>query len=287
MIRLLALATFLVVALSAEAQIQVDLKLKRRQYIAYEPVIATMTITNLAGRDLVLRDEGEISWYGFEVTANEGRLLVPLAPAPEAPLSMAAGTSITRKINLTHRFPIGDLGVYHVRANVFFADLNKFFYAPVKVFEVTTARPIWQRTVGEPASGGTRTYSLMTNRFPDHTSLYVRVEDKENSLVYATFSLGRVISFDEPHAEVDRENQLHVLQCSAPRVWSYSVVGLDGRLRQHASYSQTRSTPRLRRTAEGKVSVAGGMRDQPAPPSGTGKAVPKLSERPAQPPPGD
>ena len=69
----------------------------------------------------------------------------------------------------------------------------------------------------------------MTNRFPDHTSLYVRVEDKENSLVYATYSLGRVISFDEPHAEVDRKNRLHVLQCSAPRMWSYSVVDLDGR----------------------------------------------------------
>lgn len=287
MIRLFALATFLVVALSAGAQIQVDLKLKRRQYIAYEPVVATMTITNLAGRDLVLRDQGENSWYGFEVTASEGRLLVPLAPAPEPPLSIAAGTSVTRKVNLTPRFPIGDLGVYHVRANVFFAELNKFFYAPAKVFEVTTARPIWQRTVGDPTNGGTRTYSLMTNRFSDHTSLYVRVEDKERSLVYATFSLGRVISFDEPHAEVDRENQLHVLQCSAPRIWSYSVVGLDGRLLQHDSYSQTRSSPRLRRTPEGKVTVAGGMRDHPVPPSGTGKAVPKLSERPAEPPPGD
>ena len=76
----------------------------------------------------------------------------------------------------------------------------------------------------------------MTNRFPDHTSLYVRVEDKENSLVYATYSLGRVISFDEPHAEVDRRNQLHVLQCSAPRMWSYSVIGLDGRLLKHTTY---------------------------------------------------
>src|SRR5690349_24129515 len=45
---------------------------------------------------------------------------------------------------LTPLFPITDRGVYHVRANVFFADLNKFFYARVKVFEVTNARPVWQ-----------------------------------------------------------------------------------------------------------------------------------------------
>ena len=284
MIRSLAFAMLFLVALTARAQIQVDLKFKRLQYIAYEPVIATVTITNLAGRDILLRDDNDQRWYGFEVTANEGRTLAPLPHAPEPPLKMAAGSSVTRKINLTPLFPVGDLGVYHVRANVFFADLNKFFYARAKVFEVTGARPIWQRTVGDPIGGGARTYSLMTNRFPDHSSLYIRVEDKENGLVYATYSLGRLISFDEPHAEVDRKNQLHVLQCSAPRIWSYSVVGLDGRLLKHATYAETRSSPHLRRAADGAVTVAGGMVDLPVAP-GSGRAAPKLSDRPADLPP--
>jgi hypothetical protein len=287
MIRSLAFSALFLVALTAQGQIQVDLKFKRLQYIAYEPVIATVTITNLAGRDIELRDDNDQPWYGFEVTANEGRTLAPLQQAAEPPLKIAAGTSVTRKINLTPLFPVTDLGVYHVRANVFFADFNKFFYARAKVFEVTTARPIWQRTVGDPGRNGVRTYSLMTNRFPDHTSLYVRVEDKENSLVYSTYSLGRLISFDEPHAEVDRENQLHVLQCSAPRIWSYSVVGLDGRLLKHAIYSQTRSSPQLRRTADGTVAVNGGMLDVPVAPAVAKRAVPKLSDRPADLPPED
>jgi hypothetical protein len=287
MIRSLAFATLFLVALSAQGQIQVDLKFKRLQYIAYEPVIATVTITNLAGRDIELHDDSDQHWYGFEVTANEGRTLAPLKQASEPPLKIATGTSVTRKIDLTPLFPITDLGVYHVRANVFFADLNKFFYARAKVIEVTTARPIWQRTVGDPGGNGVRTYSLMTNRFPDHTSLYVRVEDKENGLVYSTYSLGRVISFDEPHAEVDRENQLHVLQCSAPRLWSYSVVGLDGRLLKHATYSETRSSPRLRRAADGTVAVSGGMRDVPVAPAAAGRAAPKLSDRPGNLPPED
>ncbi len=286
MIRSLVFIALFLGTLSAHGQIQVDLKFKRRQYIAYEPLIATVTITNLAGRDIELRDDNEQHWYGFEVTANEGRTLAPLRQRDESPLQIAAGTSVTRKIDLTPLFPISDLGVYHVRANVFFADLNKFFYARGKVVEVTNARPIWRRTVGDPQSGGVRTYSLMTNRFPDHTSLYVRVEDQENSLVYATFSLGRLISFDEPHAEVDRENQLHILHCSAPRVWSYSVVGLDGRLLKHTTYSQTRSSPKLRRTPEGAVAVSGGVLDVPVAPA-AGRAVPKLSDRPADLPPED
>jgi hypothetical protein len=286
MIRSLAFALLFLVAVTAHGQIQVDLKFKRLQYIAYEPVLATITITNLAGRDVELHD-GEQPWFGFEVTANEGRTLAPLPHPPEPPLRLAAGAAVTRKINLTPLFPVTDLGVYHVRANVYFADLNKFFYARAKVFEVTSARPIWRQTVGDPASNGSRTYSLMTNRFPDHTSLYVRVEDKENSLVYATYSLGRVISFDEPHAEVDRKNRLHVLQCSAPRIWSYSIVDLDGRLLQHANYAQTRSSPRLRRAADGTVAVAGGTLDTSPGPAAPGKTVPKLSDRPANLPPGD
>ncbi len=287
MMRPLACTLLFLLAVTAQGQIQVDLKFKRHQYIAFEPIMASVTITNLAGRDIELRNDGDQRWYGFEVTANEGRLLAPLPHPPEPPLQIAAGTSVTRKINLTPLFPITDLGVYHVRANVFFADLNKFFYARAKVIEVTNARPIWQRTVGDPGGGGLRTYSLMTNRFPDHTSLYVRVEDRENSLVYATYSLGRVISFEEPRAEVDRENQLHVLQCSAPRVWSYSVVGLDGRLQKRATYSQARSMPRLRRAADGAIDVAGGMLDAPAAPAISGKPVPKLSDRPANLPPED
>jgi hypothetical protein len=283
--RLLVCAAFFWGAFSAPGQIQVDLKFQRLQYIAYEPVIATVTITNLAGRDINLHDSGDQHWFGFEITADEGRILAPLPRAAEPPLQIAAGTSVTRKINLAPLFPVGDLGVYHVRPNVFFADLNKFFYARAKVFEVTSARPIWQRTVGVPAAAGgdgVRTFSLLTNRFPDHTSLYVRVEDKSNGLVYATYSLGRIISFDEPHAEVDKNNQLHVLQCSAPRMWSYSVVDLDGRLVKHSNYAQARSMPHLSRTADGSVAVGGGMHDVPAAAPLAGKATPKLSDRPAE-----
>lgn len=283
---LIFVALFLGALSAAQGQIQVDLKFKRQQYIAYEPVIATVTITNLAGRDIELRNDNGERWYGFEVTASEGRTLAPLPQREEPPLKIAAGTSVTRKINLTPFFPISDLGVYRIRPNVFFADLNKFFYGRTKVFQITSARPVWQRTVGDPAGGGVRTYSLMTNRFPDHTSLYVRVADQENSLVFATYSLGRVIAFDEPHAEVDRNNQLHVLQCSAPRIWSYSVVGLDGRLLKKSTYSQTQSSPRLRRTPDGAVTVSGGMLDVPVA-SGTRRGVPKLSERPENLPPED
>ncbi len=268
-----------------------DLKFKRLQYIAYEPVVATLGITNLAGRDIDLHDADGQSWFGFEVSGSESQ---PIPPVPrdsaQPPLQIKAGQKVTQRINLTPLYPVQDFGTYHVRAHIYFADLGKFFYSGTKVFEVTDARPIWQETVGIPdgvsAPGNVRTYSLLTNRFPDHTSLYVRVQDKDNGIVYATYSLGRTISFEEPQAQIDRANQLHVLQCAAPRSWAYSRIGLNGELLAHSSFMETKTRPRLFRAADGEVAVRGGMIEAPAAQTAGGTA-PKLSERPPEIPKGD
>ncbi len=86
-------------------------------------------------------------------------------------------------------------------------------------------------------AGEVRTYSLLSNRFPNHTALYVRVENKESGAVYATYSLGRVIANGEPQAEIDRANQLHVLHCAAPRSWAYSHIGWNGELLKQSNFS--------------------------------------------------
>src|SRR5438094_4727190 len=267
----------------AEAQIQVDLKFKRLQYIAYEPVVVTLSITNLAGRDIDLHNADGQSWLGFEITGSEGQPIAPISTENgQAPLKIAAGQRVTHQINLTPLYPVHDFGSYHVRTNVYFADLGKFFYSPTRVFEVTDARPIWQQTVGIPdgiaAPGNVRTYSLLTNRFPDHTSLYVRVQDKYSGIVYATYSLGRTITFEQPQAEIDRSNQLHVLHCAAPRAWSYSRIGLNGQLLEHSSFMETKTRPRLAHSANGEVAVRGGVIEAPA--QSSRSTAPKLSARP-------
>jgi hypothetical protein len=261
----------------------VDVKFKRLQYIAYEPVMATVAITNLAGRDIELRDSDGQSWLGFEVTGNDGQSVPPLnTENAQPPLKIEAGQRVTRQIDLAPLYPVHDFGAYHVRTHVYFADLGKFFYSKTGVFEVTDARPIWQQTVGVPtgigAGGEVRTYSLLTNRFPDHTSLYVRVQDKDTGIVYATYSLGRTIAFEQPQAEIDQANQLHVLHCAAPRAWAYSRIGLNGELLAHSSFMETKSRPRLAHSANGEVAVRGGIIEAPA--QDSRNRAPKLSARP-------
>jgi hypothetical protein len=288
--RVLIPSCVLLFAAAAQGQIQVDLKFKRLQYIAYEPVVATLGITNLAGRDIELRDADGQSWLGFEITGNDDQPIAPLSgEIAQPPLKIEAGQRVTRQIDLGPLYSVHDFGAYHVRTHVYFSDLAKFFYSPTRVFEVTDARPIWQQTVGIPtgvtASGDVRTYSLLTNRFPDHTSLYVRVQDKDSGIVYATYSLGRTIGFEQPQAEIDRTNQLHVLHCAAPRAWAYSRIDLNGQLLEHSSFMETKSRPRLVHSSNGEVAVRGGMMETPAQTSrGT---APKLSDRPPGLPKGD
>ena len=142
--RILPCACVLLLATAAKGQIQVDLKFKRLQYIAYESVVATLSITNLAGRDIDLHNADGQSWLGFEITGNEGQPIAPItAESGQAALKVEAGQRVTHQVNLTPLYPVHDFGTYHVRTNVYFADLGKFFYSPTRVFEVTDARPIW------------------------------------------------------------------------------------------------------------------------------------------------
>jgi hypothetical protein len=275
---------------AANAQIQVQLKFSRLQYIAYEPLLATVTITNRAGRDIDLNNDAGERWFGFEITGSDGQSIPADSSQKMEPLHIEAGRTVTQKINIASLYPIQDFGTYHVRAHVYFSDLGRYFYSQTKVVEVTDARPIWKQSVGIPASSGAggdaRTYSLLTNRFADHTSLYVRVEDEHRGMVYATYSLGHVIAFDEPHAEIDRENKLHVLHCSAPRAWSYAIIGLNGQLLSHSTLLETKSRPHFKRAADGEVAVIGGMTETAAAQAVRG-AVPKLSTRPNEKPRGN
>ena len=104
------------------------------------------------------------------------------------------------------------------------------------------------------------------------------MQDKDTGIVYATYSLGPSIAFEQPQAEIDRANQLHVLHCAAPRAWSYSRIGLNGELLTHSSFMETKTRPRLVHSANGEVAVRGGVAETPT--QSSRSTAPKLSARP-------
>src|SRR5438046_9467405 len=93
-------------AVGGQAQVQVDLKFKRLQYIAYEPVVVTLSITNLAGRDIDLHNADGQSWLGFEITGSEGQPIAPISTENgQAPFEIAAGQRAMHQMHETPLYP--------------------------------------------------------------------------------------------------------------------------------------------------------------------------------------
>jgi len=267
------------------AQVTVDLSIKRTIFVAYEPLLATVRITNLTGARLLLADVQSKKWFGFQIETLDGRPIPPSDPDYEIPpIQIEPGDSITRTVNLTQLYPLGDLGSYRIRASVYVAELSSYFTSPPLTVEVTEGRLIWQQTVGVPGGAGiagtTRTISLLTHRLEDKTGLYLRIEDKSAGIIYCTHRLGDCISFGKPEIQLDAENGIHILQNNIPREFIYSRVGLDGKILERLTYSAPKDRPQLVRANDGSVSVQGGIPYDPKA-SPTPTVIPKLSDRPA------
>ena len=111
---------------AAHAQLQVDLGLKRTLYLAYEPLIANVSITNLSGNSLNLRDSGGIHWFGFQIETLDGRPIAPLdSRHTTPPLLLKPGEKLTRPVNLTPLFPITEYGGYRIRAAIHVSSLGR------------------------------------------------------------------------------------------------------------------------------------------------------------------
>jgi len=266
------------------AQLLVDLSIKRTLYIAYEPLLVTVRITNLSGNRLLLADVEGKKWFGFQIETLEGSPIPPTDPDYQIqPIQIESGESITRTVNLTELYPLSDFGSYRINASVYSTELGRYFSSPPLTIEITEGRLIWQQSVGVPVTdggaGGTRILSLLTHRLPEHTDLYLRIEDKEAGLVYCTHRLGDFIAYGKPDVALDSLNNIHVLQNAAPRLFIYSKVGLNGKILDRISYQSSKERPQLKRTPDGDVVVQGGIAFDPKA-TPTPAIIPKLSDRP-------
>jgi hypothetical protein len=284
----LILALLALLAPSLHAQVNVRLDIPRYLYVDYEPVVATVAITNMTGRDLTLKDHAPDKWFSFEIMNQQGSPIPPRAQDYHLePLTIPVGQTVKRKLNLVSLYPVTDYGSYHVRAVVYVADNDKYYASNGAAIEISEGRTMWQQTVGIPdgqeSAGQNRAYSLMSFRQPKDNMLYARIEDHDAGIVYGTLPLGRLIQGYNPDVQVDASSQLHVLQMVAPKEYVYTRLGPNGQVLGQQDFMDLKTSPRLKRTTGGDVSVIGGLEVKDVDPKTTAAAPtgPKLSDRPA------
>lgn len=279
---LLTLALALVGS-SAHAQLKVELTLKQHYYVRHEPLVATVKITNLSGRDLLLED-GEAPWFGFTITQGGAENLIsPRNPDYKLdPLEIKLGETLKREVDLTTLYPLTEYGPYKIKATIFAKELKKFFGSPGTNIDITEGHVVWQQSVGVPDTmknaGATHRVTLLTAPGIDHQFLYCRIEDPETGQVYVTHRIGHLIDGTQPQMQFDTTNTLHILQLVGPKSYLLTQIGVNGECQGQFGYTAPRYKPSLRRDAAGGVSVLGATRIAAA--ETAAAAAPKLSDRP-------
>ncbi len=264
-----ALLASVALATPAAAQLSVDLQIEKTQFVAYEPVKATVTVHNRAGQDVVLGGPGGSGWLSFDV--RSGTTIV----SPRAgrgfgaePFLLSAGQKITKTVNVGSLYPLGEFGDYSFNAQVYFPPLGQFFNSQRKRISISNPRPFWSESIGVPQGPGRlasfREYSLLIHRGASTAHLYMRLKEARGPRVYATYSLGRYVDIGKPQAIADSEARLHVLHMVSPRVYQHAIVRPDGSFEGATIYQDMPSSrPKLMIDGAGVVQVRGGQRYDP------------------------
>lgn len=284
--RFLSLFALLLVSLTAasHAQISVNIEVKRRNYVRYEPILATVSITNLAGRDLNLED-GTAPWFGFTVQHGDKETIIsPRQPDYHLdPLFLKLGETVKRQVNLVELYPIGELGFYRIRADIYCKEYNKFFSSRIANLDVSEGQVLWKQVVGVPETmpraGEMHEFALLNAIGTAHQYLYCRVSNPETGAVFGCYRLGHLLDGAPPDAKFDTTNTLHVLQLVAPKTYSLTQVGVNGEVFGQWIYDAPKLKPFLRRDSTGGLEIVGASRR--AEPGAGATPAPKLSDRPA------
>ncbi len=269
---------------ASRAQMSVTMEPTKKLFVAYEPVTVTVSITNRAGRDIVLASRGT-PWLSFSVTDSNGNLVSPGGSTSFEPVMIPAGQMLSRKINVNSMYPMGQKGIYRVSASVYFPQLDRYFQSQPSTIQISDGRELWRQVVGVPegqeGEGTYRRYTLLSFNTGSERLLYVRVQDDRSGAVFATFSLGQFIAIREPEWTIDGQNQLHILQLGAPRTYAHTIINVDGQIvARKVYYEATGQKPQLVPTGTGEIVVAGGISEEDANRNPLGPAIHMISERP-------
>jgi hypothetical protein len=126
------------------AQINVSLHLPRTSFLLNEPTVATITISNLAGQDLLFEDSPDFGpWCRLELKALRGDFVSPRREEISfPPLIVPSGKTISRTINVSDFFFLDHPGQYKIRVGVFFAPTRAEFYTQ-STFNADPGRMEW------------------------------------------------------------------------------------------------------------------------------------------------
>ncbi len=283
----LALLALCLLPHGLRAQFLVALQMDKVNYIDQESMLATVTVTNRSGADVILgASAGSRNWLTFDITDSTGREFPPLTlPAKDAPI-FKAGEAITRKIHIIDAYPANQLGTYSIKASAYHPPTAEFFESNRVRFVVNDQKPYGEPLVigvpaGYPEAGRTRAYEPLVVRDNEHSYLYMRMRDVKTHENLATYQIAPISLARDPQLTLDGSNFLHALFLAGPKIYVYAIIEPDGHMKSKTIFKELdNSRPQLFRTPTNGVVAQGGQLMDPNSKEATQKKARSLSERP-------
>lgn len=286
MIRIFTSATLLLCScLALQAQLATSLSINKKNYVAGEPVIAEIIITNHAGRDLTLASSRELPWLAFLVTNSRGNPVNTRKLNAFGAMKIKSGESLAKRVDLSEYFLLDNEGNYAVSAVV--RDPTKRIEGASTnriLFNLNPGRAYWKQKLGVSNDLGTqsREFKLITFSNGEKTQLYAQVTDSETGMKLSTFLLGDALMLRKPMVTLDKAQRMHVMFLATPTMWVHCEVSADGRLVDRKIHERAaQGDPVLMAYGDGSVRVVNSIPYDPEAVARERATIRKASDRPA------
>jgi hypothetical protein len=248
---------------AAYSQIRVEVILDQEQYLPAEALPAKVRIHNQSGQTLHLGKDEE--WLTFMLENEQGNIVKQWkSPRVTEEFVLPSASRATKTVDLAPCFDLTKNGSYKVVASIRIPNWRQTFQSPPKKFYIMNGRNLDQLTFGvpsdEPGRPEIRKYILVEANRVKELTLYVRISDESEAGTYSIQSVGALIGFSHPKAQLDKWNNLHLLYQDGARSFRYVQITPDGLLLDRRTYDYTDSRPILMAAEGGRITVGGGIR---------------------------
>lgn len=281
--------SFLIVSLAlafasvANAQLTARLVLSKNQYLAGEPILATVNITNHAGQELTFYGDGRMQWLTFILKDRNGEEVTPRGRAAFGKVTVRAGESMARQVDLSQIFYLGEPGNFSATAVVHMpGSLGEGTSTNRVLFNQSPGVPYWKQKVGIAGKKGqTREFRIINFSGDEKAQIYAQIIDGRTGQNVRTFMLGEVLMLRKPLVTVDRQQRMHVMYLASPTMWVHCQIDTDGKLVDRKIHQRgPQGDPILMTSANGTVTVGNSLPYDPKAAAEAKAKVRKASDRP-------
>ncbi len=247
------------------AQVNVEVVTDQDEFLPGEDIPVAARIINRSGQTLDLgREEG---WLKFSIEARDGYVVLKTGEVPvKQEFKLESSERATVRANLAPYFHLPRAGHYLITASISIPEWGQVVSSKPKAFDVIQGSRLWEQDFGVPKTVNSsnsvpemRKYSLQeANYLHSHLMLYAQVTENTGK-IEKVLPIGRMLSFGQPEAKVDKVSNLHVLYQDGPRSFKYTVINPDGVIVARQTYDFT-TRPRLLADDDGNLSIVGGRR---------------------------